>query len=39
MVEVEFIYKQEKIDIASNMNNIFEEIIQKYIDKNKFRYK
>ena len=33
MVEVEFIYKQQKINIQSNMNNIFEEIIQKYIDK------
>ena len=32
MVEVEFIYKQQKINIASNINNIFEEIIQKYID-------
>ena len=33
MVEVEFIYKQQKINIQSNINNTFEEIIQKYIDK------
>ena len=33
MVEVEFIYKQQKINIQSNINNAFEEIIQKYIDK------
>ena len=33
MVEVEFIYNQNKINIQSNMNNILEEIIQKYINK------
>ena len=33
MVEVEFNYKQNKINIQSNMNDIFEDIIQKYINK------
>ena len=33
MVEVEFNYKQNKINIQSSMNDIFEEIIQKYINK------
>ena len=33
MVEVEFNYNQNKINIQSNMNNILEEIIQKYINK------
>ena len=27
MVEIEFIYQQNKIIIQSNLNNIFEEII------------
>ena len=29
MVEVEFNYKQNKINIQSSANDIFEEIIQK----------
>ena len=33
MVDVEFYYKQNKINIQSSMNDIFEEIIQKYINK------
>ena len=33
MVEVEFNYQQNKINIQSNMNDIFEEIVQKYIIK------
>ena len=33
MVEVEFNYKQNRINIQSNMNDIFEDIIQKYINK------
>ena len=33
MVEVEFNYNQNKINIQSNMNDKFEEIIQKYINK------
>ena len=33
MVEVEFNYKQNKINIQSSANDIFEEIIQKYINK------
>ena len=34
MVEVEFNYNQNKINIQSNMNDKFEEIIQKYIPSN-----
>ena len=33
MVEVEFNYQQIKISIQSNLNDIFEEIIQKYVTK------
>ena len=33
MVEVEFNYNQNKINIQGNMNDKFEEIIQKYINK------
>ena len=33
MVEIEFNYEQNKIIIQGDMNNIFEEIIQKYINK------
>ena len=33
MVEVEFNYNQNKINIQSNMNDNFEEIIKKYINK------
>ena len=33
MVEVEFNYNQNKINIQGNMNEKFEEIIQKYINK------
>ena len=33
MVEVEFNYKQNKINIQGNMNDKFEEIINKYINK------
>ena len=33
MDEVEFNYQQNKINIQSNMNDIFEEIVQKYIIK------
>ena len=33
MVEVEFNYNQNKINIQGNMNDKFEKIIQKYINK------
>ena len=33
MVEVEFNYQQNKVIIQGKMDNIFEEIIQKYINK------
>ena len=33
MVEVEFSYHQNKINIQSNMKDMFEEIVQKYIIK------
>ena len=33
MVEVEFNYQQIKISIQSNLNDIFKEIIQKYVNK------
>ena len=33
MVEVEFNYNQNKINIQGIMNDKFEEIIQKYINK------
>ena len=33
MAEVEFNYQQNKVIIQGKMNNIFEEIIQKYINK------
>ena len=33
MVEVEFNYNQNIIDIQGNMNDKFEEIIKKYINK------
>ena len=32
MVEVEFSYHQNKINIQSNMKDMFEEIVQKYIE-------
>ena len=35
MVDVEFDYKQKKITVQSNLSDIFEEIIEKYINKSK----
>ena len=33
MVDVEFYYKQNKITIQGNLSNLFEEIIEKYVNK------
>ena len=33
MVDLEFDYQQNKINIQANLNDLFEEIIKKYINK------